>query len=428
MNKSMTFKKKETKKVLLSGILILGIIFWTTGCSDDLLTTVPPDEVSSVVFWSSERDFNTALNGTYERMMGVNLDPMYFDGATDIGYSHADWMRQHEYVMGRADALSGWSAGMWSRIFTGISRSNVILEQLEYVEDGVLSAGAADHIRGQALFLRGYFYHQLLWMFGDVAIFTNVPTIEEAREISRSPRDQVYDRIITDLSQAASLLPEGWTDNQYGRATRGTALGYHARTALYEASWQKYHEQNQARATELFRTAADIAQEVMDLNVYSLHPDFRELFTYAGEQSSEILFDFQRVSGQNGWHAWLGFAPSSMGSNVDVSPTRQLVDRFPRLTVCLLMSHRITTLSHRASRTTVTKIRQLKHSVCMLTAIRSGAIRSGCRPLSATASRVHATANCAARSIRRICCAVRPTDRGSKSASAAICDRYGAGS
>lgn len=327
--KTMTYKMTKEMKVLLSGILVFVIAFGATGCSDELLTTVPTDRVSSATFWANERDFNTALNGAYDRMMGENLDPMYFDGATEIGYSHADWMRQHEYVMGRANALSGWSAGIWSRNFTGISRANEILTQLETLEDGVLSADAADEIRGQALFLRGYFYHELLWMFGEVPLFTSVPTVEEAKEVSRASREEIYTQITADLSQAASLLPTSWGSDQYGRATRGTALGYHARTALYEASWQKYHEDNTTRANELYRTAADMAQAVIDLNQYSLHPNFRELFTYAGEQSNEIIFDYQKVSGQNGWWAWLGFAPKSMGSNVDVEPTRELVDRFP---------------------------------------------------------------------------------------------------
>lgn len=329
ITKTMTFMMTNTMKVLLSGILLMGIVLGTAGCGDELLTTVPTDRVSSGTFWTTERDFNTALNGAYERMMGVNIDPIYFDGTTEIGYSHADWMRQHEYVMGRANGQSGWSAGIWDRNFTGITRANEILAQLDAVDNGVLSAVAADQIRGQALFLRGYFYHELLWMFGEVPLFTSVPTVEEAREISRSSREEVYTRVTTDLSEAAGLLPITWASDQYGRATEGAALGYLARTALYEAGWQKYIEDNETRANELFNTAADMAQAVIDLNEYSLHPDFRELFTYAGEQSNEIIFDYQKVSGQNGWHAWLGFAPSSMGSNVDVSPTRELVDLFP---------------------------------------------------------------------------------------------------
>lgn len=329
MTKTMTYKMTKTINKLLCSILVLGIALGATGCNEDLLTTVPKDRVSSATFWSSERDFNTALNGAYERMFGVNLDPMYFDGATDIGYSHADWMRQHEYVMGRANALSGWSTGMWDRSFTGISRANEILARLDVLEGGVLAPDAVDRIRGQALFLRGYFYHELLWMFGEVPIFTSVPTVKEAREVSRSSREQVYTQITADLSEAASLLPTNWPSDQYGRTTRGTALGYQARTALYEASWQEHQEGNMSRANELYQTAIDMSQAVMDLNEYSLHPDFRELFTYAGEQSKEILFDYQKVSGQNGWWAWLGFAPKSMGSNVDVEPTRELVDRFP---------------------------------------------------------------------------------------------------
>src|SRR5699024_2873162 len=59
-----------------------------------------------------------------------------------------------------------------------------------------------------------------------------------------------------------------------------------------------------------------------------LHPNFRELFTYAGEMSHEIILDYQKVSGQNGWPAWADFAPKTMGSEVNIAPTRELVDRF----------------------------------------------------------------------------------------------------
>ncbi|MDR8392939.1 RagB/SusD family nutrient uptake outer membrane protein [Aliifodinibius sp. S!AR15-10] len=327
----MTKKMTKTPNVLFSGILILCIALGITGCNDDLLTTVPQDRVSSATFWSNERDFNTALNGAYERMVGVDLNPMYFDGTTDIGYSHADWMRQHEYVMGRANALSGWSAGIWSRSFTGISRANEILAQLDEVGGDVLSGEAADRIRGEALFLRGYFYHELLWMFGEVPLFTSVPTVEEARSVSRSSREEVYDRITSDLTEAANLLRprSGLASSEYGRATSGAAMAYHARTALYEAGWQEHHEGNASRASTLYGTARDMAEAIMNSGEYELHPDFRQLFTYAGEQSQEIIFDYQKVAGQNGWWAWLGFAPKSMGSNVDVEPTRELVDRFP---------------------------------------------------------------------------------------------------
>jgi len=314
------------RRVIIFGFIISCML---GGCSEDFLTTVPKDRLSSATFWASERDFNVALNGAYAEMIGSNMDIMYFDGATEIGYSHADWMPQHEYVMGRADASSGWSAAIWAQLYRGISRANEILTQLDAVGSYVLTPESARLIRGQALFLRGYFYHELLWMFGGVPIFTKVPTVEEARSVRRASRDEVFERIIEDLSEASELLPISWPSDQWGRATRGAALGYIARTALYEASWKKYHEGNVSRALELFRMAADVAKAVMDLGVYRLHPNFRELFTYAGEHSDEIILSYIHVSGQNGWRAWQAFAPKSMGGTVDVAPTRELVDRFP---------------------------------------------------------------------------------------------------
>lgn len=309
--------------------LALGVVIAAAACDDEFLTTVPTDEVSSGTFWANERDFKVALNAAYSPMVGQALNPMYFDGATEIGYSHADWMRQHEYAMGRQDALSGWSGGIWDRTYTGLSRTNEILAQLEAVGSEVMSADAAAAIEGQARFLRGYYYHELLWMFGEVPLLLTVPTVEEARDISRASRGEVYAQIMTDLSAAAALLPESWPSSEYGRATRGAALGYQARNALYEASWQEHHAGDVSRATQLYQTAADAAQAVMDLGMYELYPDFRDLFTYQGEASSEVILDYQKVPGQNGWWAWVGFAPSSMGGNVDVEPTRELADRFP---------------------------------------------------------------------------------------------------
>ncbi|WP_170864370.1 RagB/SusD family nutrient uptake outer membrane protein [Fodinibius roseus] len=330
----MIYKITKTTNVVLSSMLLLCIALGITGCDDNFLTTVPSDRVSSATFWSNERDFNTALNGTYNEMTGRDLDPLYFDGATDIGYSHADWRRQHEYVMGRANAQSGWSGGLWSQLYTGISRANEILFQLNEVGGDVLSQEAADRIRGEALFLRGYFYHELLWMFGEVPVFTSVPTVEEARSVSRSSREDVYTRITTDLSEAAGLLPTRaeLPSSDYGRATSEAAVAYHARTALYEASWQENHEDNTSRANTLYGTARDMAATVMNDAAYShitLHPNFRDLFTYSGETSNEIILDYQKVSGQNGWPAWSDFAPKSMGSEVNIAPTRELVDRFP---------------------------------------------------------------------------------------------------
>lgn len=308
----------------LSVALVLGLAAAAAACDGDLLTTEPQDVISAGTYWRTERDFTLAVNAVYRSV--IDLDQMYFDGATDLVYSHKDWTRNHSYAQGNHDALTGWSNGLWGRMYQGISRANEVLTRLE--DTDVLTAEAAARIEAQARFLRGYFYHELLWLFGGVPLFTSVPSVSEAREIARSSRDDVIAFVLADLTAAADALPDSWPSAEYGRATKGAALAYKARAALYEASHQKYAEGNSSRADELFGTAADAAQAVIDLGVYALHPSFRNLFTYAGQGSSEIIFDYQRIKGVNGWSAWAWFAPHSMGGDIDVTPTRALVDKF----------------------------------------------------------------------------------------------------
>src|SRR5699024_2651294 len=56
-----------------------------------------------------------------------------------------------------------------------------------------------------------------------------------------------------------------------------------ARTALHAERWEE---------------AIISAKAVMDLGIYALHPNFEELFTYAGESSQEIIFAFQYLRDQ----------------------------------------------------------------------------------------------------------------------------------
>lgn len=306
--------------------LIGGLAAGAVGCDDAFLTTEPQDVISNAVFWKTEQDFVAAVNAAYRNMLDTDL--LYMECATDFAYSQKDWTPCHAYAQGYQDALTGgWSNGIWGRLYQGISRANEVLTQLENPE-ARLSEESREQIEAQARFLRGYFYHNLLWLYGGVPIYTKVPTVREAREARRASREEVFDFAMADLTAAAEGLPTSWPSAQYGRATRGAALAYKARAALYEASYQKYHANNIARANELFRVAAEAARAVMDLGVYQLYPDFRGLFTYAGEGSAEVIFDYQHVKGQNGWNAWVWLAPFSMGSDIEMTPTRALVDMF----------------------------------------------------------------------------------------------------
>src|SRR3972149_1702260 len=161
----------------VSVAMMLGLPGAAAGCGSDLLTTAPVDRVSDETFWKTETDFTYAINAAYRNL--VSTDVIYFDAVTDIGYAQQYFATGGLWARGTELSNAGWPRGFWSGFYTGISRVNDILARLP---DAQLSDAVKAQIEGQARFLRGYYYHELLWMFGGVPLLLKQPTIAAAME------------------------------------------------------------------------------------------------------------------------------------------------------------------------------------------------------------------------------------------------------
>lgn len=164
-------------------------------------------------------------------------------------------------------------------------------------------------------FLRGYFYFNLVRLFGGVPLIDRVPSSEEANldEFqTRAAKEAVYQFIINDLQFAANNLPiKGQT--QIGRATKAAAQALLAKVFMYQGSWQRAYA-----LTDSILTGQSGA--------YALLPNYEEIWREVGENSSESIFEVQagtntacnaaiplytvsqgpRAGGQGGWRD-LGF-------------------------------------------------------------------------------------------------------------------------
>src|SRR5690606_24550836 len=87
---------------------------------------------------------------------------------------------------------------------------------------------------------------------------------------------------LQDLEFAADNLPVSWTAADAGRATKGAALALMARVALYD---------------ERFDIAIEASSAVMEMQTYSLYPDYKNLFQYAGVRNQEVIFDVPYLQG-----------------------------------------------------------------------------------------------------------------------------------
>ena len=118
-------------------------------------------------------------------------------------------------------ASNGNASGTWSSAYSTINRVNNVLTALDKVTS---SASRKSSVEGQALFLRGSIYFELVKLYakpvgdGDYAANPGVPlvltptgNVTDADYKARATVKAVYDQVIIDLVKAESLLPSSNT-------------------------------------------------------------------------------------------------------------------------------------------------------------------------------------------------------------------------
>jgi hypothetical protein len=168
---------------------------------------------------------------------------------------------------------------LYSGLFQGISRANFVIERVGKMEG--LAPQTKAVILAQAKFLRGIFYYRLVNYFGGVSLITTELNASSKLDIPRSTAPEVWKQIETDLSEAATALPTSWTGIDIGRATKGSALSFLVKAYLWQ---QKYAE------------AVTASEQIVNLNIYGLLPNFRSIFRKNNENNKEIVFATQYSS------------------------------------------------------------------------------------------------------------------------------------
>jgi hypothetical protein len=291
--------------------LVLGMGLTVAACDDDFLTTVPPDEVSDVLFWTQEKDAELAVNGLYPMNLS-NRAAYQFDAASDNAWAQKSFDNWYPIGQGTVTPLNGNVGGLWADSYRAIRRANEILAHIDEIPS--IDAGLKQRLIAETRFHRAYHYNYLVNLFGDVPLILEpIDDIASAVDATRTPRAQVVDQIFLDLDAAAADLPESYPDSEYGRATRGAALAYKARAALWANRWQE---------------AATAAQAVMALGEYVLEPDYANLTRYAGDESEEIIFADRRAQSIRGANGFADYGPRSFQGGSTFTPLRNLVDAY----------------------------------------------------------------------------------------------------
>ena len=301
-------------KTIYKSLCILLTLGAISAC-EDALDKLPLDAPSDETFFSNQTELELAINGVYNDLYWMTNGtpyPMSLDNATDLGFLRTDFSGLQTYSRGAHSSQTGGFSQTWEQMYSGINRANNLLTNMERARE-VVSEDFYNQIQAEAMFLRSYFYFWLIQLYGDVPYVTEIPKNIEDAKVPRTPKAEILDRLFTELDFAAQTLPESAGGSDEGRATMGAALTLKARIALMN---------------ERYEVAAQAAKEVMDMEVYSLYPDYAALFTYAGQRSEEVILDMPFLVGFEDTSVPLVQGPRNTSCYSQLVPSQRLIDSY----------------------------------------------------------------------------------------------------
>lgn len=297
-------------------LVIAGLL---TACD---LTVVPTDKYDQETFWLGDKTARAGLAGCYavltEQSLYGNAAPLWEEAATPNAYNYDNRQGWNSIALGTHTADQAVFNGRWTAAYRGIGRCNALLDNID--RNTILARTEIDQMKLEARFLRALYYQVLVTYYKDVPLITTEAQIDQ-KDLPRTPYEDVVNFIVTELNEIAVLLPLRYTNRtDQGRPTRGAALALKARLLLFEASPLISTTNSPAKWT----AAANAAKAVMDLGVYGLYNNYRNLFLVAAENGTESIFDVQYIDEPN------------MGSSFDVTlrqfnnaaPIKNLIDSY----------------------------------------------------------------------------------------------------
>lgn len=274
-----TFNNRLIIKSL--GVAFLSTALLVSSCKKSFLDVDTQGQQPALEFWKTGDDATKAVNAIYANLRSwenvafpaLVIESVASDEA-DKGSTPNDatfWLLYDTYTV---TSTEGSLQGFWTGQYQNINLSNQVLDNIPGIEmDETLKA----RYIAEAKFLRAYSYFRLVRAYGDVPLRLTVPKDATEYNIPRTPKDQVYAQIEKDLTEAAAVLPVTYASTDLGRATKGAALGLHAKVALYQKKWND---------------VLTLTNQVIGSG-YTLFPDYEKSFRTNNENNSESIFEIQ---------------------------------------------------------------------------------------------------------------------------------------
>lgn len=336
------------KKLVIYSVLICATALFSCKKTDLLDAKINTDLNEQTVFSDSARtiDFlfgiyaDVAHNWQYYRRPQVRGS---FSDASDESVNRYANQTFH-YPINGALSSSIWAPPItdaWTVGYKNIRRANLYLAK---VSQSPISDKLKASSKAEARFLRAWFYEEMMRHYAAVPILGDTLfSIDADFNQPRNSYEECVNYLVSEMDAIAPDLPLEQQPENHGRITRGAALALKARVLLYAASplfngggfgeteAQKRVVGYPTYDATRWNKAAQAAQDVVNLGVYSLYEDnvtapgfgFNKVFLM--RKNPEYIFQFMLAPNRSP-ESWI-FAPSRGGSAYSL-PTQNLAEAF----------------------------------------------------------------------------------------------------
>lgn len=296
--------KQIIKNISFLGLGLVSLLGFNS-CKKNLLDQKPLNQITDATYWNTANDAVYFATQMYNYMPQDNF--VSYEGMSDNGVSNDGTIRR----FGNSTQDATISSREWS--YSSIRQAYNFFSNVDRVTDWGGDATLKARLTAEVKFALAYRYFIMTTLYGDIPFVHSLIVNPNDADLPKTPKAVIVDSVLNWLDQAAAVLPTSYSGNDIGRATKGAALALKTRVYLYNADYPN---------------AAKTAQQVMDLKVYSLYPNYYGFFQKDGDYSSEDIWSFgYTLQHQNGLRDLLGSQVLMNGRNI-INPTAELVNDY----------------------------------------------------------------------------------------------------
>ncbi len=279
----------KLRNIFIAGLSAVALV----SCNDYLEVDAPSKNLPQDVF-SDARAMERARNGVYATMLSSNLfgdkliNTFVRNSDVDFVSNSSQYTQSNKYCRFDCDPDGSDLKNTWADLYHGIEVCNLFIEGAEGSPAYDPEEPDADIVQmiGEAKAIRAIYYHELIWLFGDVPFSFNSSQTSTTMVYPVTDRIEILDKCIEDLKSVADGMKDPSTMSEgIERVSRQAAYGIIARLAMTAGGWylapdgDTYGKMTRAaNYLDYYKTAREYAKKVIDSNVHNLSKDYYKVF------------------------------------------------------------------------------------------------------------------------------------------------------